>query len=194
MPLHELTEFEFIKLLQLNLNLDSQYTILFQYTLYERCATGGTYLMLGPQVGISVRETHNFKYYKELYSHYSDLLSAILERYDVRSPDFIVIYLKELILEDTLKITVDPTAKIVLNKGIINVGETKRNFNNNILPLTYNEKYFGSLLQENLRLEYLTKLIIKLNENKSCDLRGSKRGAFLKTKMSYIPQLPKVEN
>lgn len=35
-PLHELTEFEFIKLLQLNLNLDSQYTILFQYTLYER--------------------------------------------------------------------------------------------------------------------------------------------------------------
>lgn len=74
-PLHELTMIEFIKLLQLNLNLDTFYTILFQYSSYEE----GIYLMLGPQVGINVRETHDIKYYQTLYDHLLEKLDLIME-------------------------------------------------------------------------------------------------------------------
>ena len=80
-PLNELTEFEFIKLLQLNLNLDTMYTILFQYTLYEK----NSHLMLGPQVGIKVKETHNFKYYRNLYEHFLEILEITMDRYNVES-------------------------------------------------------------------------------------------------------------
>jgi hypothetical protein len=31
----------------------------------------------------------------------------------------------------------------------------------NILPLSYNEKYFGSLLQDKLKIEYLNKIFEK---------------------------------
>jgi hypothetical protein len=159
-PLTELTEFEFIKLLQLNLKLDTTYTILFQYTLYEQ----NNHLMLGPQVGIIVKETHDLEYYRNLYEHFSEILEITTQRYNVESPDFIIIYLKELILEETLK-KEDPISQIVLSKALIKVGDTKKKFGSYILPLTYNEKYFGALLQDNLKIEYLNKLIEKLNKS-----------------------------
>jgi hypothetical protein len=69
-PLTDLTEIEFLKLLQLNLKLDTDYTILFQYTLYEQ----SIHIMLEPQLGIHLRETHDFKIYSLLYEHYLEKL------------------------------------------------------------------------------------------------------------------------
>lgn len=89
-PFNELTEFEFIILLQLNLKLDNDYTILFQYTSYEQ----GIHIMLGAQIGIPMRKTHNLKIYRLLFEHYLELLEILLNRYNIENPDFIVIYLK----------------------------------------------------------------------------------------------------
>jgi hypothetical protein len=84
-PFNELTEFEFIILL-----LDNDYTILFQYTSYEQ----GIHIMLGAQIGIPMRKTHNLKIYRLLFEHYLELLEILLNRYNIENPYFIVIYLK----------------------------------------------------------------------------------------------------
>ena len=56
--------------------------------------------------------------------------------YNVGTPDFIIIHLKEIVVDDIIKI--GQLSKIDLPKKLINVNETK--FNSNILPLTLNEK------------------------------------------------------
>jgi len=47
------------------------------------------------------------KNYRLLFEHYLEKLEILMNRYNIENPDFIVIYLKELILEETLK-KVDP--------------------------------------------------------------------------------------
>jgi len=120
--------------------------------------------MLGPQVGINVKETHNLEYYRNLYEHLLEKLSIIMESYNVEAPDFITLIMKELVLEETIK--KGEISKIEISKGLGKIGEVKRNFNSSILPFTYNEKYFGNLLQGSLKLEFLNKLIDQLEENK----------------------------
>jgi len=48
-------------------------------------------------------------------------------------------------------------SQIELPKKLINVSETKTKFNSNILPLTLDEKHFGSLLQDSIKVDYLNK-------------------------------------
>lgn len=121
--------------------------------------------MLASQVGIIVIESPDLAYYRTLYEHFLELLEILKERYDIESPDFIIIYLKELILEESLK-KENPISQIMLRKALVKVGETKRLFSSNILPPSYNEKYFGSLLQDKLKIEYLSKIIEKMQKCK----------------------------
>ena len=66
-----------------------------------------------------------------------------MEKYNVEIPDFITIHLKELVLEESIKIgKISIIAIIELSKCLAKLGEIKRNFNNNILHVTYNTKYF----------------------------------------------------
>jgi hypothetical protein len=119
--------------------------------------------MLGPQVGIVVKKQHNISYYRDLFEYYKERLESLMSIYNVGTPDFIIIHLKEIIVDDKLKI--GRLSQIELPKRLINVSETKTKFNSNILPLTLDEKQFGSLLQESLRVEYLNTIINKLQIN-----------------------------
>lgn len=74
-----------------------------------------------------------------------------------------------MILEETLK-KVDPLSQTALIKGLVREGKTKPLFNSPILPLSYKEKYFGSLLQDKLKIEYLRKLIEKLQSRSLSEL------------------------
>nr|QWO71369.1 DNA polymerase [Termitomyces sp. T123] len=158
-PFNELSEIKFIKLLMLNLKLNSLNTILFQYNEYSTF----TNLMLGPQVGIVVKETHDIAYYRRLFEHYIEKLEILMSLYMVDTPDFIVIHLKELLVDDSIKI--GQMSKIELPKRLITVSETKTKFNNKMLPLTLDEKHFGNLLQDSIKAEYLNKIINYLQNN-----------------------------
>lgn len=57
----------------LNLKLNSSYTIIFQYTLYEF----NYQYMLGHQMGIIVKDKHDINYYSELYNHFELLLISL---------------------------------------------------------------------------------------------------------------------
>jgi hypothetical protein len=58
----------------LNLKINSLNTILFQYNEYSTT----TNLILGPQVGIVVKDKHDISYYRSLFEYYIDKLESIL--------------------------------------------------------------------------------------------------------------------
>lgn len=166
------TEFnvtKFIETLMLNLKLNSSNTIIFQYTLYENAYQ----YMLGPQAGIIVKEKHDIDYYLNLYDHFNDLLESLMSRYQIEEPDFITIHLKEVLLEDTL--IKNQISQIEFPKSILNVNKINFNFNDNILPLTFNENLFGFLLEDNLRDEYLKIIISKLQVHMVLDINSDKK-------------------
>jgi hypothetical protein len=119
--------------------------------------------MLGPQVGIVVKDKHDISYYKILFEYYIEKLESLLSMYMVGNPDFIVIHLKEILVDDSIKI--GQLSQIELPKRLININETKTKFNSNILPLSLNEKDFGYLLQDSIKVEYLNKIISNLQNN-----------------------------
>ena len=158
-PFEELSEIRFIQVLILNLKINSLNTILFQYNEYSTF----TNLMLGPQVGIVVKDKHDISYYRLLFRHYTDKLESIMSLYNVGTPDFIVIHLKEILVDDNLKI--GRLSQIDLPNKLINVSDTKTKFNSNILPLTLDDKHFGFLLQDRIKVDYLNKIINNLQKN-----------------------------
>nr|YP_009739367.1 LAGLIDADG homing endonuclease [Tricholoma bakamatsutake]QIC20211.1 LAGLIDADG homing endonuclease [Tricholoma bakamatsutake] len=99
-PFNELTEIRFIQILMLNLKLNSLNTILFQYNEYSTF----TNLILAPQLGIVVKDKHDISYYRILFDHYIEKLESIMSLYNVGTPDFIVIHLKEILVDDNIKI------------------------------------------------------------------------------------------
>jgi hypothetical protein len=132
----------------------SVYTILFQYTGYEK----NIQYMDGPQLGINVKNTHNINYYRNIFDYLIERLYLLMERSQIPDLYFIVIYLKELNIEDELKL--GQFSDIKINKGVVPICLTKKNnkknfFHPNILPLSLKDKSFGSLLQGELKIEYL---------------------------------------
>ena len=158
-PFYELTEIRFIQVLMLNLKINSLNTILFQYNEYSTF----TNLMLGPQVGIVVKDKHDISYYRNLFDHYIEKLESIMSLYNVSTPDFIVIHLKEILVDDNIKI--GRLSQIDLPQKLINVSETKTKFNSKILPLTLDDKHYGYLLQDRIKADYLKKIINNLQNN-----------------------------
>lgn len=76
-----------------------------------------------------------------------------MDEYSVDLPDFIVFLITEVSISEELKL--DNVKIVSLNKGITKKKEVKRNFNINVLPLTYNEKFFGNLLMVEFREKIL---------------------------------------
>lgn len=58
--------------------------------------------MLGPQSGINVRDIHNIHHYRNISENLLERLYLLMERYHIPYPDFIIIYLKELNIDDKL--------------------------------------------------------------------------------------------
>lgn len=172
-PFNEFTEIRFIQLLMLNLKVTSLNTILFQYSSYST----STNLMLGPQVGLVVRDKHDISYYRILFEHYIDKLESIMSLYDASVPDFIIIHLKEILVEGKIKI--GQLSKIDLPTKLINVSDTKIKFNNKILPLTLDERDFGNLLQSSIKVKYLEKIINDLQNNMLLNTNDSEKNKLL---------------
>ena len=161
-PFLELTQIKFLQILFLNLQLRSINSLFFQYTSYH----SGIHYMLGKQVGIVVKDTHDLIHYRNLFEHYRETLDLLMERYQLEEPDFITFQFKTLHVDEEIKSIKSNLSKIELHKGLVKVENFKKVFNRNILPYTYNERYFGNLLLSNLREKYLNELIILLEKNK----------------------------
>jgi hypothetical protein len=160
-PFLELTQIKFLNILFLNLQVRSINSILFQYTSYQQ----GIYYMLGKQVGVVVRDSHDLNHYRNLFEHYKEMLELLMDRYQLEEPDFITFHFKTLHVEEDLQSLQNNLSKIKLHKGLVKVEKLKQNFNSKVLPYTKKERYFGYLLMENLREQYLSELVTLLAKN-----------------------------
>jgi hypothetical protein len=104
--------------------------------------------------------------------------------YTVGTPDFIVIHLKEIQVEDSLKI--GQLSKIDLPNRLITAREGKNKLNSNILPLTLEEKHYGFYLQDQIKGEYLNKIIEKLESNLLLYPKDSKTPSFWEKDNKFI--------
>jgi len=137
--------------------------------------------MLGKQVGVVVQDSHDLNHYRNLFDHYMEMLELLMDRYQLTDPDFITFHFKTLHVDEDLQALKQNLSKsnIVLHKGVVKVDKIKQNFNSKILPYTYNDKYFGYLLIDNLREKYLRELISLLSKNKFSV------GSCIKSQKSY---------
>jgi len=129
--------------------------------------------MLGPQVGIVVKDKHDISYYRDLFEYFNEKLDSLMSLYNINTPDFIDIIFKEITLDNQIKL--GGISNIELPKRLIKISKTNNYFNNNILPLTLDDSEFGSLLQDYIKTEYLNNLIIKLNNNNILISKDSKK-------------------
>ena len=163
----EIFQINFLNILFLNLQVRSINSIIFQYTSYQE----GIHYMLGKQVGVVVPETQDLNNYRNLFEHYREMLELLIDRYQLEGyqleePDFITFHFKTLQVDEDLKAMKYKLSKIELHKGLVKFEKIKTNFNSNILPYTYKERYFGYLLIGILREKYLSELVALLEKNK----------------------------
>jgi len=176
----------FIKLLVLNLNLNSNYTILFQYHSYQLNLN----YMITRQCGLIVKDSHDINYYIDLYNFFIENLEMLTDLYQIQLPDIIIINIKQIILNK--EFLLDDIKNISLNKSITKLVETKSFFRKQIIPLTYKEEYLGNLLVDEIRLEYLNKLIDLIN-NHQIVIPNKNKYNELNDSQSQINYLNKVK-
>jgi hypothetical protein len=135
-----------IELLVIQLKMNSRYSLLFKLGL-----SGNRFLMIGPQIGVVVKEKHNLNYYEKIHTiitdrieHYIISNSALESQLETLS----ILYkeldsLSELEMKNINLLSLN---KEKLNTKIFQKTQTSKIFSSQYLSLTLNTKYYGSLL------------------------------------------------
>ena len=139
-----------------NFQLNTTYSILLKISSNNNLI----FKMCGPQIGIVINNGHDLQYYSKLYNliliriettvdnySYLDTIEGLEIMYSVIIPQ------KELTLKNI--------GKYSLKQQQINQGEVRKNFNQNLLPLTIDTSYYGF----NILSEERKKIIQLINSN-----------------------------
>ena len=146
----------FLKIIMNNFQLNTTYSILLKISSNNNLI----FKMCGPQIGIVINNGHDLQYYSKLYNliliriettvdnySYLDTIEGLEIMYSVIIPQ------KELTLKNI--------GKYSLKQQQINQGEVRKNFNQNLLPLTIDTSYYGF----NILSEERKKIIQLINSN-----------------------------
>src|ERR1700736_4048637 len=123
----------FIKFLLETFELNTSYSILLKVSF-----DGNTvFYMLDRQMGISVGDQHDLKYYEYVYDHIIFRVDVIMERYDKEyKPDTITILYKQLsISADMVALDKKSLLPVNLNKSIFSKTSLTKMSNSTYLPL-----------------------------------------------------------
>ncbi|KAI5980362.1 mitochondrion dnapol [Pisolithus orientalis] len=156
-PFFKLNIESFINSIMENLYINRSYSILVKFGFKGNTIN----LMSGDQIGIKIENFHDLEFYKDIYNIIMLRMDDILAKYDIDSiPDTIVISYKEL--DISTKLEFFSLNKKELNKSILGEVKNKELFSNRYLPLTYDNSYFGNLIETDLKYKYI-KLLISNN-------------------------------
>jgi len=143
---NEFTWPNFKKEIERDLPLYSTYTLLIKFSFNNRTE----FRMCGSQVGFYIDENYESPLLEELYNVILERISQSLDSYKMNSKsdlDFIELL---VILHETLpRLKTKSYSKIIKEKQIempkklASKLNFSRNFNNNLLPLTLDERYYG---------------------------------------------------
>ena len=116
--------------------------------------------MCGPQIGLVIGNEHDLQYYSKIYNLILTRIEIIVDNYNyINIIESIEIMYSVIIPQKEL--TLKNISNYSLNQPLINKKEVKRNFNQNLLPLSLDTSYYGF----NLFLEERQKYIKLINSN-----------------------------
>ena len=139
-----------------NFKLNTTYSILLKISSDNH----QIFKMCGPQIGIVIGSEHNLDYYSKLYNLMQTRIESIVDNYNyIETVNSLEIMYSVIIPQKDL--TLKNISKYSLNHPTINKKETKKKFNQNLLPLTLDTSHYGY----NILLEEKQKLIQLINSN-----------------------------
>ena len=146
----------FLKIIMNNFQLNTTYSILLKISSNNNLI----FKMCGPQIGLVVGNNHNLQYYSDLYNLILTRIETTVDSYNyIDTVDGLEIMYSVIIPQKDL--TLKNISKYSLNHPTINKKETKKKFNQNLLPLTLDTSHYGY----NILLEEKQKLIQLINSN-----------------------------
>jgi DNA polymerase type B, organellar and viral len=143
----------FLDLLMSNLKLNSTNSILFKIGFKNNI-----FYMVARQIGIVIKNHHNFRHYINIHRILIDQIESIMSQYGTKGyPNTVTFIFKDINLLPELSII--KTKDLAVNKIIFKDLEIKDNFSSKYLPLTANANYFGYYIGGSLKLKYFNKLV-----------------------------------
>jgi len=147
---NEFTSENFKNFIVNKFKLNTTYSILLKISNQNNLL----FKMCGPQIGLVIKNEHDLNYYDKLYTAIMTRIESTIDNYNyIESIDAIEIMYSVLIPQPEL--TLKNISNLFLNKRLISIKETKRNFNQKLLPLTLDTSYFGIAVSFSDRLKYI---------------------------------------
>lgn len=144
--LTDFTKVGFINSMKQRLVINNVYSVLVKVELYDSDEGIVYFRMVGSQLGIHYTSYQDFDdILSEKFDVIKDRLIAMLSHYNADKVNLIqVMYITN---NSLAKLRLKNINKVILDKGIVSVKQTKLNFSENFLPLSVNEIYYGELLR-----------------------------------------------
>jgi hypothetical protein len=144
--------------------------------------------MAGSQIGLIIKNYHDLDYYGKIFSVISSRIESTISNYDyINSVDSIELMYSVIIPQKEL--TLKNISSLDIKNQFINLNKLNENFNQNLLPFTIDTSYFGKLVSESERLNYI-------NLIESC-MRLSKKEKYFKINESdqlFLYESPNKKN
>ena len=154
---NKFTKNNFVNFIMESFTINSSYTILIQLE-YEG---NSNYIMCGSQIKIQVLEIHNTDMYTNIYNVINLRIIELLEDYNIdTSPNSIIIRYKPLTQIENISISPNKVKEYYssLKGSDFKKIELKNLFSFKYLPLSLNNNSFGSLIQGDLKTQYINRL------------------------------------
>ena len=171
-----------------NFNLNSTYSLLLKISSSNNLI----FKMCGPQIGLIIENEHNYDYYAHLYRTILTRIETTIDSYT---------YIEEVEGIEIIYSILNPLPELKLkninnynlNKQVLSINKAKKEFNQNLLPLTTDSSYYGKLILEKekyiklLNINNLKQKITILDEDKMFLYRPYKKETL--SRESYIDPL-----
>jgi DNA polymerase type B, organellar and viral len=139
-----------------NFRINTSYSILIKVAFWGY----KSFRMVGPQIGLVIDNSHDYDKYEDLYWDIIIRIDKTTENYSQILAEPVGIEIMYTVINVLPELKVKNIKLIKMPKELVTKKEFKEKFNNSLLPLTMNNKYYGRLLKENEILPYLEKITL----------------------------------
>ena len=144
----------FLNFIMENFLLENTYTLLVSFGF----SGNSVFYTSGKQIGLKITNYHDINFYKNIYNIIILRIDDVISEYDKSSyPNTISVMYKSLNIPQEL--VLENINSITVNKSILTKSEKTKIFSSKYLPLTIHNKYFGYLVEKDLKQKYINKLI-----------------------------------
>ena len=149
-PYKDFTNENFSKEIMKNFLLNTTYSIIIKLSSNSNTI----FKMAGTQIGLYTGDSHNETYYKDLFEVLNERIEIVYDTYNyIDNIETILIQYSVIQPQEELKIK--NVNSYFFNKILVNNKEVKKDFNQNLLPLSFNLNTFGIKVLEEEKSEIL---------------------------------------